>query len=114
MALALPLSADVPRTWAMVAGGLMLGNLPMGVMMMIFFLAWIRLATLLFALFFGFDAQPGNAIHYAGNHQEGGMLAVGSSRWCAGFWCFRDQVVAIPLMDQDLTFMEGIEAAYAV
>jgi len=30
MALALPLSADVPRTWAMrlVAGGPMLGNLP--------------------------------------------------------------------------------------
>jgi len=59
----------------------------MGVMMMIFFLAWIRLATLLFALFFGFEV-PSPATLYT------------------------ISVVAIPtLMDQDLTFMEGIEAS---
>lgn len=87
----------------------------MGVMMMIFFLAWIRLATLLFALFFGFEV-PSPATLYASllTTPEGlGMIAVGSvAGSILAFGAFTISVVAIPtLMDQDLTFMEGIEAS---
>ncbi|MBS9402776.1 DUF2189 domain-containing protein [Halomonas sp. TRM85114] len=87
----------------------------MGVMMMIFFLAWIRLATLLFALFFGFEV-PSPATLYASllTTPEGlGMIAVGSvAGGILAFGAFTISVVAIPtLMDQDLTFMEGIEAS---
>ncbi|MGQ7247332.1 DUF2189 domain-containing protein [Halomonas sp. V046] len=87
----------------------------MGVMMMIFFLAWIRLATLLFALFFGLQS-PDPATVYASllTTPEGlGMLAVGLAAGCVlAFGAFAISVVAIPtLMDQDLTFMEGIEAS---
>ena len=87
----------------------------MGVMMMIFFLAWIRLATLLFALFFGLQS-PDPATVYASllTTPEGvGMLAVGLAVGCVlAFGAFSISVVAIPtLMDQDLTFMEGIEAS---
>ncbi|MGQ4879777.1 DUF2189 domain-containing protein [Billgrantia sp. LNSP4103-1] len=87
----------------------------MGVMMMIFFLVWIRLATLLFALFFGFDA-PGPVELYAmllTTSQGLGMIAVGTAAGAVlAFGAFTISVVAIPtLMDQDLTFMEGIEAS---
>jgi uncharacterized membrane protein len=87
----------------------------MGVMMMIFFLAWIRLATLLFALFFGFEV-PSPETLYASllTTPEGlGMIAVGSvAGGILSFGAFTISVVAIPtLMDQDLTFMEGIEAS---
>ncbi len=87
----------------------------MGVMMMIFFLAWIRLATLLFALFFGFEV-PSPTTLYASllTTPEGlGMIAVGSvAGGILAFGAFTISVVAIPtLMDQDLTFMEGIEAS---
>jgi uncharacterized membrane protein len=87
----------------------------MGVMMMIFFLAWIRLATLLFALFFGFEV-PSPATLYASllTTPEGlGMIAVGTAIGSVlAFGAFTISVVAIPtLMDQDLTFMEGIEAS---
>ncbi|EPC01060.1 membrane protein [Litchfieldella anticariensis FP35 = DSM 16096] len=87
----------------------------MGVMMMIFFLAWIRLATLLFALFFGLEA-PDPATVYASllTTVDGlGMLAVGTAIGAVlAFGAFSISVVAIPtLMDQDLTFMEGIEAS---
>lgn len=87
----------------------------MGVMMMIFFLAWIRLATLLFALFFGFEV-PSPTTLYASllTTPEGlGMIAVGTViGGVLAFGAFSISVVAIPtLMDQDLTFMEGIEAS---
>ncbi|SFU45225.1 DUF2189 domain-containing protein [Halomonas korlensis] len=87
----------------------------MGVMMMIFFLAWIRLATLLFALFFGFEV-PNPTTLYASllTTPEGlGMIAVGSvAGGILAFGAFTISAVAIPtLMDQDLTFMEGIEAS---
>ncbi|PMR67616.1 DUF2189 domain-containing protein [Halomonas heilongjiangensis] len=87
----------------------------MGVMMMIFFLAWIRLATLLFALFFGFEV-PSPTTLYASllTTPEGlGMIAVGTViGGILAFGAFAISVVAIPtLMDQDLTFMEGIEAS---
>ncbi|GHE21607.1 DUF2189 domain-containing protein [Halomonas urumqiensis] len=87
----------------------------MGVMMMIFFLAWIRLATLLFALFFGFEVPSPTDLYAALlTTPEGlGMIAVGSVvGGILAFGAFTISVVAIPtLMDQDLTFMEGIEAS---
>src|SRR5690554_1066579 len=87
----------------------------MGVMMMLFFLAWIRLATLLFALFFGFEVPSPAALYSALlTTPEGlGMIAVGTVLGgILAFGAFAISVVAIPtLMDQDLTFMEGIEAS---
>lgn len=87
----------------------------MGVMMMIFFLAWIRLATLLFALFFGFAIPSPDTLYTALLTTSEGlsMLAVGSAIGAVlAFGAFSISVVAIPtLMDQDLTFMEGIEAS---
>lgn len=87
----------------------------MGVMMMIFFLAWIRLATLLFALFFGFEVPSPTALYAALlTTPEGlGMIAVGTAIGAVlAFGAFSISVVAIPtLMDHDLTFMEGIEAS---
>lgn len=87
----------------------------MGVMLMIFFMVWIRIATLLFALFFGFHVPSPLELYVTLlTTPEGlGMLAVGT---CIGavlaFGAFAISVVAIPtLMDQDLTFMEGIEAS---
>ncbi|RUR26673.1 DUF2189 domain-containing protein [Vreelandella andesensis] len=87
----------------------------MGVMMMIFLLAWIRLATLLFALFFGLEV-PNPATLYSSllTTPEGlGMIAVGLvAGGILAFGAFAISSVAIPtLMDQDLTFMEGIEAS---
>ncbi len=106
-----PNLGDAFSSWRAHAGQLAM----MGVMMMIFFLVWIRLATLLFALFFGFDA-PGPAELYAmllTTSQGLGMIAVGTAAGAVlAFGAFAISVVAIPtLMDQDLTFMEGIEAS---
>ncbi|SFT40471.1 Uncharacterized membrane protein [Halomonas saccharevitans] len=87
----------------------------MGVMMMIFFLAWIRLATLLFALFFGLEAPNPETLYSSLLTTPDGliMLAVGTAiGGVLAFGAFTISVVAIPtLMDQDLTFMEGIEAS---
>ncbi|MEQ6916204.1 DUF2189 domain-containing protein [Halomonas aquatica] len=87
----------------------------MGVMMMIFFLAWIRLATLLFALFFGFEVPSPEMLYTSLLTTAEGlmMLAVGGVVGAIlAFGAFTISVVAIPtLMDQDLTFMEGIEAS---
>ncbi|AJY49660.1 MULTISPECIES: DUF2189 domain-containing protein [Halomonadaceae] len=106
-----PNLGDAFGSWRPHAGQLAM----MGVMMMIFFLAWIRLATLLFALFFGFEV-PSPATLYTAllTTSEGlGMLAVGTvAGGILAFGAFAISVVAIPtLMDQDLTFMEGIEAS---
>ncbi|KAA0012771.1 DUF2189 domain-containing protein [Billgrantia pellis] len=106
-----PHLGDAFSSWRSHAGQLAM----MGVMLMIFFLAWIRLATLLFALFFGFDA-PGPVELYAmllTTSQGLGMIAVGTMVGAVlAFGAFAISVVAIPtLMDQDLTFMEGIEAS---
>lgn len=92
------------------------GQLAMvGVMLMIFFMAWIRAATLLFALFFGFYVpSPVDLYVTLFTTPEGlGMLAVGSGVGAVlAFGAFAISVVAIPtLMDRDLTFMEGIEAS---
>ncbi|NIC07302.1 DUF2189 domain-containing protein [Billgrantia bachuensis] len=106
-----PHLGDAFGAWRPHAGQLAM----MGVMMMIFFLAWIRLATLLFALFFGFEA-PGAAELYASllTTPDGlGLIAVGTAVGAIlAFGAFAISVVAVPtLMDQDLTFMEGIEAS---
>lgn len=106
-----PHLGDAFGAWRPHAGQLAM----MGVMMMIFFLAWIRLATLLFALFFGFEV-PSPATLYSAllTSPEGlGMIFVGSVAGAVlAFGAFSISVVAIPtLMDQDLTFMEGIEAS---
>lgn len=106
-----PHLGDAFGAWREHAGQLAM----MGVMMMLFFLAWIRLATLLFALFFGFEA-PGMRELYAAllTTPEGlGLIAVGTAAGAVlAFGAFAISVVAIPtLMDQDLTFMEGIEAS---
>ncbi|MFW6346156.1 MAG: DUF2189 domain-containing protein [Halomonas sp.] len=106
-----PHLGDAFGAWRPHAGQLAM----MGVMMMIFFLAWIRLATLLFALFFGFEV-PSPATLYSAllTTPEGlGMIAVGTALGgILAFGAFAISVVAIPtLMDQDLTFMEGIEAS---
>jgi uncharacterized membrane protein len=106
-----PHLGDAFGAWRPHAGQLAM----MGVMLMIFFLAWIRLATLLFALFYGFEA-PGPAALYASlltTPQGLGMIVVGTAIGSVlAFGAFSMSVVAIPtLMDQDLTFMEGIEAS---
>lgn len=106
-----PNLGDAFNSWKPHAGQLAM----MGVMMMIFFLAWIRLATLLFALFFGMEAPSADML-YASllTTPEGlGMLAVGTAAGAVlAFGAFAISAVAIPtLMDQDLTFMEGIEAS---
>src|SRR5690554_6693067 len=106
-----PHLGDAFGAWRSHAGQLAM----MGVMMMLFFLAWIRLATLLFALFFGFEA-PGMRELYAGllTTPDGlGLIAVGTVAGAVlAYGAFAISVVAVPtLMDQDLTFMEGIEAS---
>ncbi len=106
-----PNLGDAFGSWRPHAGQLAM----MGVMMMIFFLAWIRLATLLFALFFGFEV-PNPATLYTSllTTPEGlGMIAVGTvAGGILAFGAFAISSVAIPtLMDHDLTFMEGIEAS---
>ncbi|GAA0566174.1 DUF2189 domain-containing protein [Halomonas salifodinae] len=106
-----PTLGDAFGAWTAHTGQLAM----MGVMMMIFFLAWIRLATLLFALFFGFEVPSPETLYAALlTTPEGlGMLAVGTAIGAVlAFGAFTISVVAIPtLMDQDLTFMEGIEAS---
>lgn len=86
-----------------------------GVMMMIFFLAWIRLATLLFALFFGLEV-PSQEVLYASllTTPKGlGLVAVGTIiGGLLAFGAFAISAVAIPVvMDRDASFMEGIEAS---
>lgn len=106
-----PMLRDVLAAWTAHTGQLAM----MGVMLMIFFLAWIRLASLLFALFFGWRApDPVDVYVLLFTTAEGlAMLAVGTGIGALlAFGAFAIGVVAIPtLLDRDLTFMEGIEAS---
>lgn len=106
-----PTLGDAFGAWASHPGQLAM----MGVMMMIFFMAWIRFALLLFALFFGLHTPDPAALYTAlFTTSEGiALLAVGSAIGAVlAFGSFAISVVAIPtLMDRDLTFMEGIEAS---
>lgn len=106
-----PTLTDAFGAWAVHTGQLAM----MGVILMIFFMAWIRAAMLLFALFFGYYVPSPEVLYIAlFTTAEGlGMLAMGA---CVGavlaFGAFSISVVAIPtLLDRDLTFMEGIEAS---
>nr|WP_072822709.1 DUF2189 domain-containing protein [Halomonas ilicicola] len=107
----IPNMGDAFGAWASNTGQLAM----MGLMMMIFFIIWIRVATLLFALFFGFNVPSPLELYSAlFTTAEGlGMLLVGSLfGGVLAFGAFSISVVAIPtLMDRDLTFMEGIEAS---
>lgn len=106
-----PTLGDAFGAWASHPGQLAM----MGVMMMIFFMAWIRAAMLLFALFFGFHVPSPIELYVTlFTTPEGlGMLAVGTVVGAVlAFGSFAISAVAIPtLMDRDLTFMEGIEAS---
>lgn len=106
-----PTLGDAFGAWASHTGQLAM----MGVMMMIFFMAWIRVAMLLFALFLGLHVPDPAQLYTAlfATSEGLAMLAVGT---CVGavlaFGSFAISVVAIPtLMDRDLTFMEGIEVS---
>ncbi|MBB3189466.1 DUF2189 domain-containing protein [Halomonas cerina] len=92
------------------------GQLAMiGVMLVLLLLAWFNMAMLLFALFFGFEVPSPESLYAAllTTPQGLGMLVVGTGiGGLLAFGAFTISVVAIPtLMDQDLTFMEGIEAS---
>lgn len=87
----------------------------MGIILVLFFLAWFDLAIILFALFFGLMAPDPATLYLAllTTPQGWGMILVGTVLGGGvAFGAFAVSVVAIPtLMDQDLTFMEGIEAS---
>ncbi|GEN26897.1 hypothetical protein HVA01_05430 [Halovibrio variabilis] len=106
-----PSLGDAFSSWKPYAGQLAM----MGVMMLISFLAWIRLTTLLFALFFGLEVLSPQAVYTSlVTTPEGlGMLAIGTvAGGVMALGTFAISVVAIPtIMDHDLTFMEGIEAS---
>lgn len=106
-----PTLGDAFGAWASHPGQLAM----MGVMMMIFFMAWIRMATLLFALFFGYYIPSPETLYIAlFTTVEGlGMLVAGTAIGAVlAFGAFSISVIAIPtLLDRDLTFMEGIEAS---
>lgn len=92
------------------------GQLAMvGLMMLIFLLAWIRLATLLFALFFGLELPTPGELYASLLTTPNGISMVVAGIAAGGlmaFGAFTISVVAIPtVMDHNLTFMEGIEAS---
>ncbi|MEA2117416.1 DUF2189 domain-containing protein [Halovibrio sp. HP20-50] len=106
-----PNLGDAFSSWKPYAGQLAM----IGVMMLISFLAWIRLTTLLLALFFGLEVLSPQAVYTSlVTTPEGlGMLAIGTVAGAVmALGTFAISVVAIPtIMDHDLTFMEGIEAS---
>lgn len=92
------------------------GQLAMiGLMLLLFLIAWFNLSMMLFALFFGLSAPSPEALLVAFFTTPEGyaMLLVGTLLGGSlAFGAFSISVVAIPtLMDLDLTFMEGIEAS---
>lgn len=106
-----PHLGDAFGAWHSHAGQLAM----LGVMLTLMLMAWFNIAMVLFALFFGAE-PPDPATLYAAliTTREGlTMIAVGTVIGAIlAFGAFTVSVVAIPtLMDQDLTFMEGIEAS---
>lgn len=106
-----PSLGDVLAAWTSHPGQLAM----IGLMLLLFFVAWFNLAMILFALFFGATA-PDPATFYlllVTTPQGLGMLLAGTVLGgCLAFGAFSISVIAIPtLMDRDLTFMEGIEAS---
>lgn len=92
----------------------------MGVFLMIFLLAWIRLATLLFALFFGTNPplDPGLVYPQLLNSGAGiGLLAAGTAVGAVlAFTAFSLSVVSVPrLLDRpDVGTLEAIVTSLAV
>ncbi|MFD2191905.1 DUF2189 domain-containing protein [Pistricoccus aurantiacus] len=106
-----PKVSDAFGAWGRRTGQLVM----MGLILALFFMAWFDLAIILFALFFGLMAPDPATLYLAllTTPQGWGMILVGTVLGGAvAFGAFSVSVVAIPtLMDQDLTFMEGIEAS---
>nr|WP_299242298.1 DUF2189 domain-containing protein [uncultured Halomonas sp.] len=102
---------DALKAWTSHTGQLAM----IGLMLLLFFVAWFNLSMMLFALFFGLAAPSPEALLIAFfTTAEGyGMMLTGTVLGGSlAFGAFAISVVAIPtLMDRDLTFMEGIEAS---
>ncbi len=87
----------------------------MGVGLMVFMLAWLRIATILFALFFGMDS-PDPATLYSTlllSPNGLGMIAVGTAIGAIlAFGAFAISVVSLPLLlDREVSVLEAIEAS---
>lgn len=106
-----PTLGDAFGGWRAHAGQLTM----MGFMLALVLLAWFNLAMILFALFFGMDIPSPTELYSAllTTPRGWGLLLTGTVAGAGlAFGAFTISVVAIPtLMDQDLTFMEGIEAS---
>lgn len=106
-----PTLGDAIGAWGEHAGQLTM----MGVMLSLVLLAWFNLAMILFALFFGLNLPNPTELYSAllTTPRGLGMLVLGTGIGAVlAFGAFTISVVAIPtLMDQELTFMEGIEAS---
>lgn len=87
----------------------------MGVALMIFLLAWIRIATLLFALFFAMDPPDPQALYSAllTTPNGLGMIAVGTVVGAVlAFGAFAISVISIPLLlDREVSMLEAVEAS---
>ena len=87
----------------------------MGMALMIFMIAWLRLAAILFALFFGAQTPNPQELYTALLLTPNGlgMLAVGTAIGAVlSFGAFSISVIAIPMVvDRDVSVLEGIEAS---
>lgn len=87
----------------------------MGVGLMIFMIAWLRLAALLFALFFGMESpDPGNLYAALLTTPQGlGMIVVGTMIGAVlTFGAFAVSVISLPLLlDRDISAVEAIVAS---
>lgn len=87
----------------------------MGMALMIFMIAWLRLAAILFALFFGTQTPNPQELYSALLLTPNGlgMIAVGTAIGAVlSFGAFAISVIAIPmLVDRDVSVLEGIEAS---
>ncbi len=87
----------------------------MGVGLMVFMLAWMRIATILFALFFGMEAPDPQTLYskLLLTPNGLGMIAVGTAIGAIlAFGAFSISVVSIPLLlDRQVSVLEAIEAS---
>jgi uncharacterized membrane protein len=87
----------------------------MGVTLMIFMIAWMRIATILFALFFGMETpNPQDLYSTLLLSPNGlGMIAVGTAIGAVlTFGAFSISVISIPLLlDREVSVLEAVEAS---
>lgn len=87
----------------------------MGVALMIFMIAWLRIATILFALFFGMETPNPQDLYTSMLMTPNGlgMIAVGTAIGAVlAFGAFAISVVSIPLLlDREVSVLEAIEAS---